>query len=161
LAHRGSRHPGTADPRGTGPFRGTFTARFSAAQKAGKFKDEIVDVEVRGKKGVEAFAVDEAPRPDTTVEVLAKLRPACREDGTITAGNDAAPLPYTRQSGVASLKSCRRDVPKPRQLTAAAMPSAGRQFTNCSNSFSGRLAPCSRVFLARHFSNNGEKIHGA
>jgi acetyl-CoA C-acetyltransferase len=44
-------------------------------------------VGVRGRKGVEAFAVDEAPRPDTTIEVLAKLRPAFREDGTITAGN--------------------------------------------------------------------------
>jgi acetyl-CoA C-acetyltransferase len=60
---------------------------FSSAQKAGKFKDEIVAVEIRGKKGIEAFAVDEAPRPDTTLEVLAKLRPAFREGGTITAGN--------------------------------------------------------------------------
>src|SRR5271155_823369 len=61
--------------------------RFSAAQKSGKFKDEITAVEIRGKKGIEAFAVDEAPRPDTTMEVLAKLRPAFREGGTITAGN--------------------------------------------------------------------------
>jgi acetyl-CoA C-acetyltransferase len=61
--------------------------RFSRAQKAGKFVDEIVAVEVRGKKGVEWFATDEAPRPDTTLEGLAKLRPAFREGGTITAGN--------------------------------------------------------------------------
>jgi acetyl-CoA C-acetyltransferase len=61
--------------------------RFGAAQKAGRFAGEIVAVEVRGKKGNEAFAVDEAPRPDTTIEVLAKLRPAFREAGTITAGN--------------------------------------------------------------------------
>jgi acetyl-CoA C-acetyltransferase len=61
--------------------------RFSAAQKAGKFADEIVAIEVRGKKGVEAFATDEAPRPDTTIDTLAKLRPAFRESGTITAGN--------------------------------------------------------------------------
>jgi acetyl-CoA C-acetyltransferase len=61
--------------------------RFGAAQKAGKFKDEIITVEIRGKKDKEAFAIDEAPRPDTTFEVLAKLRPAFREDGTITAGN--------------------------------------------------------------------------
>jgi acetyl-CoA C-acetyltransferase len=61
--------------------------RFGAAQKAGKFKDEIIAVEIRGKKGIEAFVADEAPRPDTTFEVLAKLRPAFREDGTITAGN--------------------------------------------------------------------------
>jgi acetyl-CoA C-acetyltransferase len=61
--------------------------RFGAAQKAGKFADEIVAVEVRGRKGVEPFAADEAPRPDTTMDALAKLRPAFREGGTITAGN--------------------------------------------------------------------------
>src|SRR5258708_6363774 len=68
-------------------FAARSQQRFSAAQKAGKFADEIVKVDIRGKKGVEAFAADEAPRPDTTVETLAKLRPAFREDGTITAGN--------------------------------------------------------------------------
>jgi len=61
--------------------------RFGAAQKAGKFADEIVAVAVRGKKGSEPFAVDEAPRPDTTIEALAKLRPAFRDGGSITAGN--------------------------------------------------------------------------
>jgi acetyl-CoA C-acetyltransferase len=61
--------------------------RFGGAQRAGKFVDEIVAVEVRGKKGVESFLTDEAPRPDTTLQGLAKLRPAFREGGTITAGN--------------------------------------------------------------------------
>jgi acetyl-CoA C-acetyltransferase len=61
--------------------------RFSEAQKAGKFKDEIVPVEIKGKKGTLLFSDDEAPRPDTTFEGLAKLRPAFRENGTITAGN--------------------------------------------------------------------------
>jgi acetyl-CoA C-acetyltransferase len=61
--------------------------RFSTAQKSGKFVEEIVSVEIRGKKGIEAFALDEAPRPDTTIEGLTKLRPAFREGGTITAGN--------------------------------------------------------------------------
>jgi len=69
-------------------FAARSQQRFGKAQKAGKFVDEIVAVEVRGKKGVvEAFASDESPRPDTTVEVLAKLRPAFRDGGTITAGN--------------------------------------------------------------------------
>jgi acetyl-CoA C-acetyltransferase len=68
-------------------FAARSQQRFSAAQKAGKFSDEIVAVEVRGKKGVESFATDEAPRPDTTIEALAKLRPAFRDGGTITAGN--------------------------------------------------------------------------
>jgi len=60
---------------------------FSQAQKAGKFRDEIVSVEVPGKKETLTFDQDEAPRPDTTLEVLAKLRPAFRENGIITAGN--------------------------------------------------------------------------
>jgi acetyl-CoA C-acetyltransferase len=68
-------------------FAARSQQRFGRAQKAGRFAKEIVAVEVRGKKGVEAFVVDEAPRPDTTIEVLAKLRPAFREGGTITAGN--------------------------------------------------------------------------
>jgi len=61
--------------------------RFAAAQSAGRFKEEIVDVEVKGRKGPQQFNIDEANRPDTTIEVLAKLKPAFRKDGTITAGN--------------------------------------------------------------------------
>ncbi|MGC1302241.1 MAG: thiolase family protein [Caulobacteraceae bacterium] len=61
--------------------------RFGEAQAAGRFDAEIVAVAVQGRKGVEMFARDEAPRPDTTFEVLARLRPAFRPDGTITAGN--------------------------------------------------------------------------
>jgi len=60
---------------------------FSAAQAAGKFEAEIVPVEVKGRKGPEQFAKDEHNRPETTAESLAKLRPAFRKDGTITAGN--------------------------------------------------------------------------
>ena len=61
--------------------------RFSAAQAAGKFEAEIVPVEVKGRKGPEVFSKDEHNRPDTTIDSLAKLRPAFRKDGTITAGN--------------------------------------------------------------------------
>ncbi len=61
--------------------------RFAAAQAAGKFKDEIVPVEVRGRKGVETFDKDEHNRPGTTLEALAALKPAFRPEGTITAGN--------------------------------------------------------------------------
>ena len=61
--------------------------RFAAAQAAGRFDAEIVPVTVKGRKGPEAFARDEAPRPDTTLETLAKLRPAFRPEGSITAGN--------------------------------------------------------------------------
>jgi acetyl-CoA C-acetyltransferase len=61
--------------------------RFSAAQAAGKFKDEITPVELRDRKGPTLFDKDEHNRPDTTLESLAKLHPAFRKDGTITAGN--------------------------------------------------------------------------
>ena len=61
--------------------------RFSAAQAAGKFKDEIVPVEVKTRKGTEVFDKDEHNRPDETPEALARLRPVFRKDGTITAGN--------------------------------------------------------------------------
>jgi acetyl-CoA C-acetyltransferase len=61
--------------------------RFSAAQAAGKFKDEIVAVEIAGRKGPLSFDKDEQNRPDTSIETLAKLKPAFREAGTITAGN--------------------------------------------------------------------------
>jgi acetyl-CoA C-acetyltransferase len=61
--------------------------RFAAAQAAGDFQSQIVPVEVPGKKGPTAFDKDEANRPDTTLEALARLKPAFRPDGTITAGN--------------------------------------------------------------------------
>ena len=61
--------------------------RFAAAQAAGRFAAEIIGVEVKGRKGPEIFAADEANRPETTLDVLAKLKPAFRKDGTITAGN--------------------------------------------------------------------------
>ncbi|MDQ0390310.1 thiolase family protein [Labrys monachus] len=68
-------------------FAARSQQRFAAAQKAGKFAGEIVPVEVKGRKGMAVFADDEAPRPDTTIEGLAGLKPAFRKDGTITAGN--------------------------------------------------------------------------
>ena len=61
--------------------------RFAAAQAAGLFDAEIVTLQVKGRKGPEVFARDEAPRPDTTLEALSRLRPAFRPDGSITAGN--------------------------------------------------------------------------
>ncbi len=60
---------------------------FAAAQAAGKFTAEIVPFEIKGRKGPELFAKDEHNRPETTAESLAKLKPAFRKDGTITAGN--------------------------------------------------------------------------
>src|ERR1043166_638206 len=60
----------------------------AAAIKAGKFKDEIVPVEIPQKKGAAlVFDTDETVREDTSLEALAKPRPAFREGGTVTAGN--------------------------------------------------------------------------
>jgi acetyl-CoA C-acetyltransferase len=61
--------------------------RFAAAQAAGRFEDEIVAVEIAGRKGPTFFAKDEHNRPGTTLDALAALNPAFRPDGTITAGN--------------------------------------------------------------------------
>lgn len=61
--------------------------RFSEAQAAGKFEGEIAAVEVPGRKGPTMFIKDEHNRPDTTAESLARLKPAFRKDGTITAGS--------------------------------------------------------------------------
>jgi acetyl-CoA C-acetyltransferase len=61
--------------------------RFARAQAAGHFKAQIAAVQVPGKKGPTPFVEDEANRPDTTIEALARLKPAFRPDGAITAGN--------------------------------------------------------------------------
>ena len=61
--------------------------RFADAQAAGHFKGQIVPVEVPGRKGPTPFDKDEHNRPDTTLEALARLKPAFRPNGTITAGN--------------------------------------------------------------------------
>ncbi|MDC0033179.1 acetyl-CoA C-acetyltransferase [Alphaproteobacteria bacterium] len=63
--------------------------RAEAAQISGRFRDEIVSVPVKTRKGEILIAEDEYPRHGTTVEVLSGLRTAFRKDGTVTAGNAA------------------------------------------------------------------------
>jgi acetyl-CoA C-acetyltransferase len=58
-----------------------------AAQKSGRFKDEIVPVTIKGRKGDTVVDTDEFPRHGVTVDQLAKIRPAFKKDGTVTAGN--------------------------------------------------------------------------
>jgi acetyl-CoA C-acetyltransferase len=58
-----------------------------AAQKAGKFKDEIIPVEIASKKGTTVFDADEYPKHGSTLEGLSSLRPAFNKEGTVTAGN--------------------------------------------------------------------------
>jgi acetyl-CoA C-acetyltransferase len=57
------------------------------AMKAGRFADEIAAVTVKGRKGDVVVSADEYPKPDTTLEVLAKLRAAFNKEGSVTAGN--------------------------------------------------------------------------
>src|SRR3990170_2682522 len=61
--------------------------RAVAAIQAGRFKDEIVPVEVQAGRETKVIDTDEHPRADTTIEALAKLRPAFKEGGVVTAGN--------------------------------------------------------------------------
>ena len=61
-----------------------------AAQEAGRFKAEIVPVEITGRKGETlAVEVDEGPRKDTSLESLSKLKPSFKPDGKVTAGNSS------------------------------------------------------------------------
>jgi acetyl-CoA C-acetyltransferase len=61
--------------------------RASAAIHSGAFRDEIVPVEIPGRKGQTVVDTDECPRPDTSAQALAALRPVFSKDGTVTAGN--------------------------------------------------------------------------
>ncbi|MBT9281865.1 MAG: acetyl-CoA C-acyltransferase [Hydrogenibacillus schlegelii] len=84
--------------------------KYAKAYREGKFKQEIVPIEVKDKKGeTYLFDTDEHPRPETTLEQLAKLKPAFREGGTVTAGNStglndgAAALLITSEEAARSL----------------------------------------------------------
>ncbi|MEO1223395.1 MAG: acetyl-CoA C-acetyltransferase [Pseudomonadota bacterium] len=68
-------------------FAAGSQAKAGAAMDAGRFKDEIVSVTVPNRKGDIIVDTDEHPKPDSTVEKLARLRPAFAKDGTVTAGN--------------------------------------------------------------------------
>jgi acetyl-CoA C-acetyltransferase len=68
-------------------FAAASQQKAEAAQKAGRFKAEIVPVEVVSKKGSTFFDTDEYIRPGTTAQALSELKPAFSKDGTVTAGN--------------------------------------------------------------------------
>lgn len=68
-------------------FAAASQQKACAAIESGRFKDEIVPVEVKKKKETVVFDTDEGPRPGTTAEGIAKLRPAFKKDGIVTAGN--------------------------------------------------------------------------
>ena len=68
-------------------FAAASQQKASAAQKAGKFKDEITPVTLKGRKGETVVGDDEYIRHDSSVDTMAKLRPAFSKEGTVTAGN--------------------------------------------------------------------------
>lgn len=70
-------------------FAANSQQKCEAAMNAGKFKDEIVPVEVKMRKQTVVVDTDEGPRPGTTAEGIAKLRPAFKPDGIVTAANSS------------------------------------------------------------------------
>ena len=84
------------------------------ATKSRRFKDEIVPVSIPQKKGEPiVFAIDESPRADTSVAALAKLRPAFKPDGTVTAGNAPGTSDGAAALVVASREKARETGRKP------------------------------------------------
>jgi acetyl-CoA acetyltransferase family protein len=102
--------------------------RWAAARERGFFESEIVHVAVQHKSGTQMFSVDEQPRPDSTVAVLAKLKGIVNRDGTVTAGNSS-----TLNDGSAAVLLASEDgikghglKPRARVLAAAAVGIAPR-----------------------------------
>ena len=89
--------------------------RAADAMEAGYFKDQIVPVEVKVKRQVVPFDTDEHVKPATTAEALAKLRPAFRKEGSVTAGNASG-----LNDGAAALVLARASVAEARGLTPLA-----------------------------------------
>jgi acetyl-CoA acyltransferase 2 len=85
--------------------------RWAAANERGVFKDEIAPYEIVTKKGSVQVAVDEHPRPQTTMEALAKLNPVFKRDGVVTAGNASG-----INDGAAALVLATEDFAKQRGL---------------------------------------------
>jgi len=88
--------------------------RWAAADEAGRFREEIAPVELRGRKGAtQTVARDEHPRPQTTLEGLAKLAPVFKTDGTVTAGNASGIADGAAAMVVASRAAVERTQRKP------------------------------------------------
>ena len=100
--------------------------RARAAAATGYFAAEIVPVEVPGKAGALTIATDEHPRPDTTLEGLAKLKPIVRNGGTVTAGNASGINDGAAAMILASEEAARRHGLTPRArvlgMASAAVP---------------------------------------
>jgi acetyl-CoA C-acetyltransferase len=89
-------------------FAAESQRRAEAAIKGGAFAEEIVPVTVAGKKGETRVDTDEHPRPGTTAESLARLKPAFKKDGSVTAGNASGINDGAAALVVASAERARR-----------------------------------------------------
>ena len=100
--------------------------RAARAQASGFFSEEIVAVEIPSKQGHSIVAIDEHPRPDTTLQALAKLKPAFRTPGTVTAGNASGVNDGAAAIIVASEETVKRHGLNPRArflgMAAAGVP---------------------------------------
>ena len=101
-------------------FALTSQQRWARAQAAGFFRNEIIAVELAGRKGaVTVFDTDEHPRPDTTLEQLSRLKPVTREGGTVTAGNASGVNDGACAAILASEQAASRHGLKPRARVVA------------------------------------------
>lgn len=91
-----------------------------AAQARGAFKNEILPLSFETKKGNQVVEVDEGPRADTSLEKLAKLKPAFRKDGTVTAGNSSS-----INDGASMVVVCSEEFVKRHKLKPIAMITGG------------------------------------
>jgi len=104
------------------------------ATEAGRFAEEIVPVELPGRKGqVTVFDRDESIRPDTTLDTLAKLRPAFRDDGIVTAGNSPGLNDGAAALVVVSTERAQGLRQKPAYVLAAVQGSGYRQAATVHN----------------------------
>ena len=91
-----------------------------AAQSKGAFKNEIVALSLETKKGITVIETDEGPRADTSLEKLAKLKPAFKKDGTVTAGNSSS-----INDGASMVVVCSEEFLKRHNLKPLAMITGG------------------------------------
>ena len=91
-----------------------------AAQERGEFKNEILPLTLESKKGTTVISQDEGPRADTSLEKLAKLKPAFRKDGTVTAGNSSS-----INDGASMVVVCSEEFLKRHNLKPLAMVTGG------------------------------------
>jgi len=89
--------------------------RWAAADRDGRFREEIAPMEIPAKKGPITFERDEGPRPDTSAEALARLAPVFKKDGVVTAGNASG-----ISDGAAALVLSSREFAEKRKLTPLA-----------------------------------------